>query len=387
MATTVVSGTMDRILRLMAEKKASDVYLSAHSPAMIRINGQCVPINSQVLPPDAPRTLLAEILTPEQIEELEELNELNIGRALPGVGRFRISAMRQRGTIAAVIRFIAMDIPSLASLSLPPILSSLIMEKRGLLLMVGATGAGKSTTLASMIDHRNQNSTGHILTIEDPVEFLFKNKRSIVNQREVGTDTQSTHLALKNALRQAPDVILIGEIRDRETMSAAIAYAQTGHLCLATLHANNSNQALNRILSFYPVEVRPTMLDDLAASLKAIASQRLLRTTTGGRIPAAEIMINTSLISQKIEKGDFSGIRDAMDQSMAEGGQTFEQDIARLIKEGLVDRQEGMSNSDSPTNLLWRLQNDFHARAAVKTDLEEVDDEPSFTEFTLDVKH
>lgn len=387
MATTVVSGTMDRILRLMAEKKASDVYLSAHSPAMIRINGQCVPINSQVLPPDAPRTLLAEILTPEQMEELDELNELNIGRALPGVGRFRVSAMRQRGTIAAVIRFIAMEIPSLASLSMPPILSSLIMEKRGLLLMVGATGAGKSTTLASMLDHRNQISTGHILTIEDPVEFLFKNKRSIVNQREVGTDTQSTHMALKNALRQAPDVILIGEIRDRETMSAAIAYAQTGHLCLATLHANNSNQALNRILSFYPVEVRPTMLGDLAASLKAIASQRLLRTISGGRIPAAEIMINTSLIAQKIEKGDFSGIRDAMDQSMAEGGQTFEQDIARLIKEGVVDRQEGMSNSDSPTNLLWRLQNDFHARAAVKAVVEDPDDQPSFTEFTLDVKH
>ena len=387
MATTVVSGTMDRILRLMAEKKASDVYLSAHSPALIRINGQCVPINSQVLPPDAPRTLLAEILTPEQMEELDELNELNIGRALPGVGRFRVSAMRQRGTIAAVIRFIAMDIPSLASLSVPPILSSLIMEKRGLLLMVGATGAGKSTTLASMLDHRNQISTGHILTIEDPVEFLFKNKRSIVNQREVGTDTQSTHMALKNALRQAPDVILIGEIRDRETMSAAIAYAQTGHLCLATLHANNSNQALNRILSFYPVEVRPTMLGDLAASLKAIASQRLLRTISGGRIPAAEIMINTSLIAQKIEKGDFSGIRDAMDQSMAEGGQTFEQDIARLIKEGVVDRQEGMSNSDSPTNLLWRLQNDFHARAAVKAVVEDPDDQPSFTEFTLDVKH
>ena len=238
-----------------------------------------------------------------------------------------------------------------------------------------------------MIDHRNENATGHILTIEDPVEFLFKNKRSVVNQREVGTDTQSTHLALKNALRQAPDVILIGEIRDRETMSAAIAYAQTGHLCLATMHANNSNQALNRILSFYPAEVRPTMLGDLAASLKAIVSQRLLRTTTGGRIPAAEIMINTSLISQKIEKGDFSGIRDAMDQSMAEGGQTFEQDIARLIKEGVVDRQEGMSNSDSPTNLLWRLQNDFHARSAAKAVVEEPDDQPSFTEFTLDVKH
>ena len=387
MATTGVSGTMERILRLMKEKKASDVYLSAHAPAMIRINGQCVPINSQVLPPEAPRNLLAEILTPEQIEEMEEMNELNVGRALSGVGRFRISAMRQRGTIAAVIRFITMDVPTLASLSVPLILSNLIMEKRGLLLMVGATGAGKSSTLAAMIDHRNENATGHILTIEDPVEFLFKNKQSVVNQREVGTDTQSTHLALKNALRQAPDVIMIGEIRDRETMSAAIAYAQTGHLCLATLHANNSNQALNRILSFYPVEVRPTMLGDLAASLKAIASQRLLRTTTGGRIPAAEIMINTSLISQKIEKGDFSGIRDAMDQSMAEGGQTFEQDIARLIKEGVVDRQEGMSNSDSPTNLLWRLQNDFHARAAVKAVVEDPDDQPSFTEFTLDVKH
>jgi twitching motility protein PilU len=331
--------------------------------------------------------LLAEILAPEQMEELEEMNELNIGLPLAGVGRFRISAMRQRGTIAAVIRFIAMDIPKLASLSVPMILSDLIMEKRGLLLMVGATGAGKSTTLAAMIDHRNENATGHILTIEDPVEFLFKNKRSVVNQREVGNDTQSTQLALKNALRQAPDVILIGEIRDRETMSAAIAYAQTGHLCLATMHANNSNQALNRILSFYPAEVRPTMLGDLAASLKAIASQRLLRTTTGGRIPASEIMINTALISQKIEKGDFSGIRDAMDQSMAEGGQTFEQDIARLIKEGVVDRQEGMTNSDSPTNLLWRLQNDFQARSAAKAVIEEPDDEPSFTEFTLDVKH
>ncbi|WP_240538435.1 PilT/PilU family type 4a pilus ATPase [Rhodoferax sp. PAMC 29310] len=387
MATNGVSGTMDRILRLMAEKKASDVYLSAHSPALIRINGQCVPINSQVLPPEAPRNLLAEVLSPEKIEELEEMNELNVGFPLPGVGRFRISAMRQRGTLAAVIRFIAMDIPSLASLSVPMVLANLVMEKRGLILMVGATGAGKSTTLASMIDHRNENSTGHILTIEDPVEFLFKNKRSVVNQREVGTDTQSTHLALKNALRQAPDVILIGEIRDRETMSAAIAYAQTGHLCLATMHANNSNQALNRILSFYPAEVRPTLLGDLAASLKAIASQRLLRTTTGGRTPAAEIMINTSLIAQKIEKGDFSGIRDAMNQSMAEGGQTFEQDIARLIKDGVVDRQEGMSNSDSPTNLLWRLQNDFHARSAVKTVVEEPDDQPSFTEFTLDVKH
>lgn len=387
MATNGASGTMERILRLMSEKKASDVYLSAHSPALIRINGQCVPINSQILPPDAPLNLLAEILPPERIEELEEMNELNMGWPMAGVGRFRISAMRQRGSIAAVIRFIAMDIPPLATLSVPLILGELIMEKRGLLLMVGATGAGKSTTLASIIDHRNQNVSGHILTIEDPIEFLFKNNRSVINQREVGTDTQSTHLALKNALRQAPDVILIGEIRDRETMSAAIAYAQTGHLCLATMHANNSYQALNRILGFYPVEVRHTMLGDLASAMKAIVSQRLLRTTTGGRVPAVEVMLNTSLIAGMIEKGDFSGVKEAMEKSMAEGGQTFEQDIARLIVDGIVDRKEGLANSDSPTNLMWRLQNDFGARAKAEEQLEDPDDHPSFTEITLDVTH
>ena len=387
MATSGTMGTMERILRLMSEKKASDVYLSAESPALIRINGQCVPINSQILPPDAPLALLAEILPPERIKELEERNELNMGWALAGVGRFRISAMRQRGSIAAVIRFITMEIPALATLSVPLILGDLIMEKRGLLLMVGATGAGKSTTMASMLDYRNENASGHILTIEDPIEFLFKHKRSVVNQREVGTDTLSTQIALKNALRQAPDVIMIGEIRDRETMSAAIAYAQSGHLCLATMHANNSYQALNRILSFYPVEVRPTMLGDLGAAMKAIVSQRLLRTLTGGRIPAVEIMLNTNLVAALIEKGDFSGIKEAMEKSMAEGGQTFEQDIARLIVEGVVDRKEGLTNADSPTNLMWRLQNDFGARAKPQEPLEDADDEPSFTEITLDVKH
>ena len=386
-ATPGTSGTMERILRLMSEKKASDVYLSSNSPALIRINGQCVPINSQMLPPDAPRNLLAEILPPNRLEELEELNELNIGWSLAGVGRFRISAMRQRGSIAAVIRYISVDIPALDTLGVPMILGQLIMEKRGLLLMVGATGAGKSTTMASIIDHRNANDTGHILTIEDPMEFLFKNKRSVVNQREVGSDTQSTHIALKNALRQAPDVIMIGEIRDRETMSAAIAYAQTGHLCLATLHANNSYQALNRILSFYPVEVRQTMLGDLSASLKAIVSQRLLRTTAGGRIPAVEIMLNTNLVAEMIEKGDFSGVKEAMEKSMADGGQTFEQDIARLILEGVVDRKEGLLNSDSPTNLMWRLQNDFNARTQAPEPAEDPDDQPSFTEITFDVKH
>ena len=386
-SSTGSMGTMERILRLMAEKKASDVYLSAQSPALIRINGQCVPINSQVLPPDAPRNLLAEILPPDRIEELEELNELNMGWPLAGVGRFRISAMRQRGSIAVVIRFISMDIPALATLSVPLILGELVMQMRGLLLMVGSTGAGKSTTLASMLDCRNEKASGHILTIEDPIEYLFKNKRSVVNQREVGADTQSTQVALRNALRQAPDVIQIGEIRDRETMSAAIAYAQTGHLCLATLHANNSYQALNRILSFYPVEVRQTLLGDLSASLKAIVSQRLLRTTTGGRIPAVEIMLNTNLVAEKIEAGDFAGVKDAMEKSMADGGQTFEQDIARLIVDGTVDRKEGLINSDSPTNLMWRLQNDFNAKTRPEEHRDEADDEPTFTEISLDVKH
>jgi twitching motility protein PilU len=387
MASNASSGTMERILRLMSEKKASDVYLSAHSPVLIRINGQCVPINNQVLPPEAPRNLLAEILPPERVKELEETNELNMGWGLAGVGRFRISAMRQRGSLAAVIRFISMDIPPLVTLSVPMILSELIMEKRGLMLLVGATGTGKSTTLASLLDFRNEHASGHILTIEDPVEFLFKNKRSVVNQREVGIDTRSTELALKNALRQAPDVILIGEIRDRETMSSAIAYAQSGHLCLATLHANNSYQALNRILGFYPVEVRPTMLGDLAAALKAIVSQRLLRTLTGGRIPAVEILLNTKLVYELIEKGDFSGVKEAMEKSMAAGSQTFEQDIARLIVQGVVERKEGLANSDSPTNLMWRLENDFSARVKPEEPLDDPDDQPSFTEISLDVKH
>lgn len=383
-------STMERILRLMSEKKASDIYLSAHSPAMIKINGQCLPINNQLLPPDAPKALLAEVLPAHRIEELETTGELNMAHGIEGVGNFRISAMRQRGTYAAVIRYITTEIPPLASLSVPMILGDLIMEKRGLLLMVGATGAGKSTTLASMMDFRNEKVAGHILTIEDPVEFLFTNKKSVVNQREVGSDTASMQTALKNALRQAPDVILVGEIRDRETMSAAIAYAQSGHLCLATMHANNSYQALNRVLSFYPVEVRPTMLGDLAAALRAVVSQRLLRTVHGSRTPAVEVLLNTKLIAELIEKGDFSGIKEAMEKSMAEGSQTFEQDIARLIVDGTVDKKEGLAHADSPTNLQWRLQNDFAGKdmdqAEEGASEEDMAEEPSFTEITLDVK-
>ena len=379
---------MERILRLMVDKKASDVYLSAHSPAMIKINGQSIPINAQILPADATRSLLAEVLPPTRIEELDEIGELNMALHVKGLGNFRISGFRQRSTYAAVIRYIPNKIPALASLNLPPLLGELIMEKRGLILMVGATGAGKSTTLASMIDQRNETTTGHILTIEDPIEYYFTNKKSVVNQREVGSDTQSLQVALKNALRQAPDVILIGEIRDRETMSAAIAYAQSGHLCLATMHANNSYQALNRVLSFYPVEVRPTLLGDLAAALKAVVSQRLLRTQSNERVPAVEVMLNTKLVAELIEKGDFSGVKEAMEKSMAVGSQTFEQHIARLITEGTVTRKEGLANADSPTNLMWRLENDFTAGKA-KADESGIDpdDEPSFTEITFDVRH
>jgi twitching motility protein PilU len=381
-------ATMEKILRLMVDKKASDVYLSANSPAMIRINGQAIAINAQILPLDATRSLLAEILPPKRIEELEEIGELNMALPVEGLGNFRISGFRQRNSYAAVIRYIPNSIPPLASLGLPPLLGELIMEKRGLLLMVGATGAGKSTTLASMIDRRNETATGHILTIEDPIEYYFTNKKSVVNQREIGSDTQSLQLALKNALRQAPDVIMIGEIRDRETMSAALAYAQSGHLCLATMHANNSYQALNRILSFYPAEVRPTMLGDLAAALKAIISQRLLRTLKGDRIPAVEVMLNTKLVAEMIEKGDFSGVKEAMEKSMAEGSQTFEQQLAKLIRDNTITRKEGMANADSPTNLMWRLENDFSvAQTESSRALAEMDDAPSFTEITFDVRH
>ena len=384
------SGTMERILRLMADKKASDVYLTAHAPAMIKINGQTIPINSQVLPPEAPRNLLSEIIPSTRMEELQETGELNMAVPLEALGNFRVSAFRQRGNVAVVIRFIPGDIPALDTLNVAPVLADLVMEKRGLVLMVGATGAGKSTTLAAMIDHRNECASGHVLTIEDPIEYVYKNKKSVVKQREIGPDTASLQIALKNALRQAPDVILIGEIRDRETMSAAIAYAQSGHLCLATLHANNSYQALNRILSFYPVEVRPTMLGDLAAALRAIVSQRLLRTHTGSRVPAMEVLLNTSLIADLIQKADFSGVREAMEKSLADGSQSFEQDLARLINDGLVTRNEGLAQADSPNNLLWRLQNDFHASKsndAASANDEDTAENATFTEFTLDVKY
>jgi twitching motility protein PilU len=301
------SGTMERILRLMAEKKASDVYLSAHAPAMIKINGQTIPINSQVLPPEAPRNLLAEIVPATRIEELVDTGELNMAVPLDGVGNFRVSAFRQRSHYAVVIRYVPGDIPALESAQRAPILADLVMEKRGLVHHGGRHRCRQEHHAGAMIDHRNERTTGHILTVEDPIEYVYRNKKSVVNQRELGTDTASLQIALKNALRQAPDVILIGEIRDRETMSPPLPTPSRATCAWPRMHANNSYQALNRILSFYPVEVRPTMLGDLAMALRSIVSQRLLRTHTGGRVPAMEVMLNTTPDRRPDREGDFSG--------------------------------------------------------------------------------
>jgi twitching motility protein PilU len=256
------------------------------------------------------------------------------------------------------------------------------MEKRGLLLVVGATGSGKSTTIASMLDHRNGLQAGHILTLEDPIEFLFKNKKSIVNQREIGTDAASLNIALKNALRQAPDCILIGEIRDKDTMAAAIAYAQSGHLVVATLHANNSYQALTRIINFFPIETRQSLLPDLATTLKAVISQRLVRTTDGGRRAAVEVMLNTRHVAELIEQGEIGQIKEAIEKSLSSGSQTFEQALMLLIKDGLVSQEEALANADSATNLYWLLNNE-QPKAAESNASPEKEDGPTFTEFTL----
>ncbi|MBP7132617.1 MAG: PilT/PilU family type 4a pilus ATPase [Aquabacterium sp.] len=378
-------GNLEKILRLMTEKKASDVFLSAKTPILIKINGQILQLTDQILTPSQPRQLLSELITPQQLEELDETGELNLGITIPNVGIYRLSAFKQRGSVAAVFRYIPSDIPALETLNVPMSLADLILEKRGLIMVVGATGAGKSTTLASMLEYRNQRMTGHILTIEDPLEFLFYNKKSVINQREVGRDTQSLQIGLKNALRQAPDCILIGEIRDRETMTAALSYALSGHLVLSTLHANNSYHALGRILSFYTPEARPALLSDLASGLKAIVSQRLLQNNVGGRVPAVEVLLNTQLVAEMITRGDFNDVKEALQKSMSPGSQTFEQDIARLIREGLVSREEGLRYADSPTDLMWRLQNDTTIPTRPTAKSEDHDDGPTFTEITLDV--
>jgi twitching motility protein PilU len=381
----MAGGNLDRVLKLMSDRGASDVYLSANTPILLKINGQIMQMSDQALAPAQTRELLLESLTLKQVEELDTTGELNVAIGVPKVGSFRLSAFKQRGSIAAVLRCIPPVIPSMESLGLPPVLSSLVVERRGLILVVGATGTGKSTTMASMLEWRNQQVTGHILTIEDPIEFLFSNKRSIVNQREVGRDTASLNVALRNALRQSPDCIMIGEIRDRETMTAAISYALSGHLIIATLHANNSYHALGRILSFYDPDSRPALLADLAAGLRAVISQRLVRATSGGRKAAIEILLNTRLVSELIEQGDLSGIRAAVEKSMAAGSQTFEQDLVRLITEGVISREDGLVNADSATNLLWQLQNEPAVAApAIARDAEP--DTATYTELSVEVR-
>lgn len=348
-------SAMKRLFQLMSDKKASDIFLSIGAPINIKINGVAMPVNQTILTASAVQTLLYEVLNEHQVREFEEELELNTAYTMEGVGTFRISAFRQKGTPAVVVRYIPGSVPPLDSLGLPPVLKEVVMQKRGLILMVGATGSGKSTSLAAMIDYRNAERSGHILTLEDPVEFIFKNRKSVVNQREVGTDTKAFQTALKNALRQAPDVILIGEIRDRETMSMALQYAQSGHLCMATLHANNSYHAMNRIISFYPLENRPTLLLDLSASLQSVISQRLVRTKSGQRKPACEVLLNTRHISELIEKGQINEMKEAMEKSMAPGSQTFEQALFKLFVAGDITQDEAMLNADSATNMLWLI--------------------------------
>ena len=381
---------MEKLFKLLADKKASDLFLSPGSAAHIKINGTSIPINQQKLDPPSVTALMREILTERQWQEFEDRRELNVGYSLQGVGSFRINVFQQRGSPACVVRYIPGDVPQFDKLGLPETLRSLVMEKLGLVLVVGSTGSGKSTTLASLIDYRNEQRSGHILTFEDPIEFAFRNKRSIVNQRQIGTDTDSLQTGLKNAMRQAPDVILIGEIRDMETMSAAIAYAQSGHLVLSTLHANNANNALNRIISFYAPENRRVMMADLSATLKAIVSQRLVRGKDGNRLPAVELLLNTRHVAELIEQGHLTDVKEAMEKSLAPGSQTFEQALMHMVQTGQIGREDALANADSPTNLLWLLENSEKVVASQKPaeppPPPKADaDGPSFSEFLLNI--
>jgi twitching motility protein PilU len=348
---------MKRLFQLMAEKKASDIFLSVGAPINIKINGNVMPINQQVMDTATVRGLLYEVVDEKQKTEYEQTLELNTAFTIPGIGTFRISGFRQKGSPAVVVRFIPGIIPAFDTLGLPPVLKDLILEKRGLILMVGATGSGKSTTLAAMLDYRNEQKTGHIFTLEDPIEFIFQNKKSIVNQREVGTDTLGMEVGLKNALRQAPDCILIGEVRDKETMTSAIQYAQSGHLCLATLHANNSYHAMNRVISFYPLESRAALLQDLSATLKCVISQRLVKNVRGMRSAAVEIMLNSRYMAELIEKGEINQMKEAMEKALTPGSQTFEQSLFKLIGDGVITQEEALANADSANNLLWLINN------------------------------
>jgi twitching motility protein PilU len=343
-------------LKLMAEKGASDLFFSTGAPVNIKIEGVSSPLGSQKLQPGMVQKLAYGIINDEKKKIFEETLELNFAIAAHDVGRFRINLFRQRGEVAMVIRYIQSHIPSMETLHLPTILRDLVMEPRGLVLLVGATGSGKSTTLASMIDHRNTHTTGHILTIEEPIEYVHQHKKSIVDQREIGLDTLSYSNALKNAMREAPDVILIGEIRDQETMQHAMAYAETGHLCLSTLHANNANQTLDRIINFFPESAHHQLLLDLALNLRAVVSQRLIPGVDGKRIAAVEIMLKSPYISELIEKGDIDSIKDAIEKGTGEGMQTFDQSLYELYTQGKITQEEALANADSHNNLSLKMR-------------------------------
>ncbi len=350
------------LFKLMAEKQASDLFFTAGAPIQIKINGTVMPVNNQRLNPDQVKQICYELMTPEQIKEFEEVYEMNFARrgeagADGAIGNFRVNIFMQRNTVSMVVRFVKPEIPAFDSLGLPAVLKEVIMEKLGLILIVGSTGSGKSTTMASMIDYRNETRPGHILTIEDPVEFAFRHKKSIVNQREVRVDTHSYEAALISAMREAPDLLMIGEIRDKETLQSALLFAQTGHLCMTTLHANNSYNALNRIVNFFPRDMRDAVLADLSIGIRCVISQRLVRTADGRRIPAVEVLLNTKYIQDLINKGEIDGIKEAMEQSMAPGSQTFEQALFKHYAAGTITLDEALANADSPTNLRWLVDN------------------------------
>ena len=345
------------LFKMMSEKQASDLFFTAGAPIQIKINGVLVPINNLVLDADKVRKICYELISEAQVKEFETTHEMNFAQSGGELGNFRVNIFRQKGTVSMVIRFVKPEVPPIESLGLPLILKEIIMEKLGLVLVVGSTGSGKSTTMASMIDHRNSTRTGHILTIEDPIEFIFKHKKSIVNQREVRVDTQSYQNALISAMREAPDLLMIGEIRDQPTLQSALLFAQTGHLCMSTLHANNSYNALNRIINFFPREARESLLADLAIALRAVISQRLVRGIDGKHVPAVEVLLNTKHIQDLIKTGEISQIKEALEQSLAPGSQSFEQALFYHISSGKVSVEEAMVHSDSPSNLHWLLSN------------------------------
>lgn len=342
-------------LKILVQNDGSDLYLTAEAPAAAKFQGTLKPLENVKLTKERLKDIAYSLMDAEQRLAFEQLPELNLAISEPGIGRFRINIFKQRGNYSLVIRNIKVDIPNADALGLPQILKKTIMEKRGLILFVGGTGSGKSTSLAALIDYRNSNASGHIITIEDPIEYIHPHKKSLVNQREVGVDTLSYEDALKNTLRQAPDVILIGEIRSQETMEHALAFAETGHLCLSTLHANNANQALDRIINFFPEERRNQLLLDLSLNLKAFVSQRLVPTVEGKRTAAIEILLGTQLVRDLILKGEVHAIKEAMEKSENIGMQTFDSHLLRLFKDGTITLEEALHNSDSPNNLKLKI--------------------------------